>query len=76
MAATQNVIVAARSGPVALLSAAGAFAICVLVISFINRIIERAHIASAPLDDADEFPEPEHAVTPPKAQAQTKVEAR
>jgi malonate transporter MadL subunit len=78
MAATQNVIVAARSGPVALLSAAGAFAICVLFISLINRIIERAHIASAPLDDSSEFPEPEHAgaVTPPQAQAQTKVEAR
>jgi malonate transporter MadL subunit len=77
MAATQNVIVAARSGPVALLSAAGAFAICVLFISFINRIIERAHIASAPLDDADEFPEPEHAgAVTPQTQAQTKVEAR
>ena len=76
MAATQNVIVAARSGPVALLSAAGAFAICVLFISFINRIIERAHIASAPLGSASDFPESElaGAVTPPQAQA--KVEAR
>ena len=57
MAATQNVIVAAKSGPIALLSAAGAFATCVLFISAINRVIERAHIASAALapvsDDHD-----------------------
>jgi malonate transporter MadL subunit len=57
MAATQNVIVAARSGPIALLSAAGAFAVCILFISAINRVIERAHIASAALapvsDDHD-----------------------
>jgi malonate transporter MadL subunit len=57
MAATQNVIVAAKSGPIALLSAAGAFAICVLFISAINRVIERNHIASAALaplsDDHD-----------------------
>lgn len=50
MAATQNVLVAAKGGPIALLSAAGAFALCVLVIAIINRIIERAHIASPPLD--------------------------
>jgi malonate transporter MadL subunit len=50
MAATQNVIVAARSGPIALLSAAGAFALCILCISAINRVIERAHIASAALE--------------------------
>jgi malonate transporter MadL subunit len=50
MAATQNVIVAARSGPIALLSAAGAFAICIVFISLINRVIERAHIASAALE--------------------------
>jgi hypothetical protein len=40
-----------------LLSAAGAFAICVLFISAINRVIERNHIASAALaplsDDHD-----------------------
>jgi malonate transporter MadL subunit len=57
MAATQNVIVAARSGPIALFSAAGAFAVCILFISAINRVIERAHIASAALapvsDDHD-----------------------
>jgi len=77
MAATQNVIVAARSGPVALLSAAGAFAICVLFISLINRVIERAHIASAPLDDSSDFPESELAgAVAPHAQAQTKVEVR
>jgi malonate transporter MadL subunit len=49
MAATQNVVVAIRGGPIALLSAAGTFALCVLVISAINRIIHRAHIASEPL---------------------------
>jgi malonate transporter MadL subunit len=57
MAATQNVIVAAKSGPIALLSAAGAFAACVFLISAINRVIERRHIASAALapvtDDHD-----------------------
>ena len=55
MAATQNVLVAAKAGPVALLSAAGSFAVCVLFISFINRIIERAHIASAPLDSQPDY---------------------
>lgn len=50
MAATQNVIVAVRSGPIALLSAAGAFATCIFFISAINRVIERAHIASAALE--------------------------
>jgi malonate transporter MadL subunit len=57
MAATQNVIVAVRSGPIAMLAAAGSFAACVLFISLINRYIERAHIASAALapvsDDHD-----------------------
>jgi len=57
MASTQNVIVAAKSGPIALLAAAGSFAICALFISFINRIIERTHIASAPLDETSDFPE-------------------
>lgn len=51
MAATQNVLVAAKGGPIALLCAAGAFALCVLTIAVINRIIERAHIASAPLEE-------------------------
>jgi malonate transporter MadL subunit len=49
MASTQNVLVAVRSGPVALLAAALSFAVCILFISLINRIIERAHIASAAL---------------------------
>ncbi|HUO54205.1 MAG TPA: malonate transporter subunit MadL [Rhodoblastus sp.] len=57
MAATQNVIVAVRSGPIALLAAAGSFAACIVFISLLNRIIERAHIASAALaptsDDHD-----------------------
>jgi malonate transporter MadL subunit len=54
MAATQNVIVAAKSGPIALLGAAGAFASCVVFIALINRIIERAHIASVPLGATDD----------------------
>jgi malonate transporter MadL subunit len=54
MAATQNVIVAAKSGPIALLAAAGAFGSCVVFIALINRIIERAHIASAPLGATDD----------------------
>jgi malonate transporter MadL subunit len=53
MAATQNVVVAIKGGPIALLSAAGAFALCVLVISAINRIIHRTHIASEPLSAVD-----------------------
>ena len=43
MAATQNVLVAAKAGPVALLAAAGSFILCACLISFINRIIHRAH---------------------------------
>lgn len=58
MASTQNVIVAFKSGPIALLSAAGAFAICLFFISAINRVIERAHIASAPLAPAAEDHDP------------------
>jgi malonate transporter MadL subunit len=58
MAATQNVVVAAKSGPIALLSAAGAFAACVVFIALINRVIERAHIASAPLGDPVAMPSP------------------
>ncbi len=50
MASTQNVLVAVKGGPIALLSAAGAFALCMAVIAVINRIIERAHIASLPLE--------------------------
>ncbi|MFO1151746.1 MAG: malonate transporter subunit MadL [Alsobacter sp.] len=41
MAATQNVIVAAKSGPVALLAAAGSVALCACVIAVINRAIHR-----------------------------------
>ena len=43
MAATQNVIVAFKSGPIALLAAAGSFALCACAISLINRIIHRAN---------------------------------
>lgn len=53
MAATQNVVVAIKGGPIALLSAAGSFALCALVISAINRIIHRARIASEPLPPVD-----------------------
>jgi malonate transporter MadL subunit len=41
MAATQNVVVAVKSGPVALLAAAGSFGLCACVISLINRAIHR-----------------------------------
>ena len=58
MASTQNVIVAARSGPIALLSAAGAFATCIFFIAAINRVIERAHIASRALEPATEDHDP------------------
>ncbi len=53
------VVVAVKGGPVALLSAAGSFALCAVVISLINRIIHRAHIASEPLPAVDE----EHAIS-------------
>ena len=59
MAATQNVVVAVKGGPIALLSAAGSFGLCAVVISLINRIIHRAHIASEPLPEVDE----EHAIS-------------
>jgi malonate transporter MadL subunit len=41
MAATQNVIVAVKGGPIALLAAIGSFALCACVISLINRAIHR-----------------------------------
>ena len=50
MASTQNVLVAVRSGPIALLAAALTFGVCIVIISAINRIIERAHVAGAPLE--------------------------
>ena len=57
MAATQNVIVAAKSGPIALLAAAGSFALCAIVISVINRAIAKKTgdapwQASLPADEA------------------------
>jgi malonate transporter MadL subunit len=58
MAATQNVIVAAKSGPIALFSAAGAFVACAMCIALINRLIERAHIASVRPDDPEAVPAP------------------
>ncbi|WP_377805459.1 malonate transporter subunit MadL [Azospirillum sp. A29] len=47
MAATQNVIVAVKSGPVALLAAFGSVALCACVISLINRTIHRTGAAAA-----------------------------
>jgi malonate transporter MadL subunit len=41
MASTQNVLVAFKSGPIALLAAAGSVIICACVISVINRAIQR-----------------------------------
>jgi malonate transporter MadL subunit len=43
MAATQNVLVAIRGGPIALISAAGSFLLCFAVVGAINRLIQRAH---------------------------------
>ena len=43
MAATQNVLVAIRGGPIALISAAGSFLLCFAVVGAINRLIPRAH---------------------------------
>jgi malonate transporter MadL subunit len=70
MAATQNVIVAAKGGPIALLAAASAFASCVIFIALINRVIERTHIASAPLgatDDPEMMEEGPHPASAPSA---------
>jgi malonate transporter MadL subunit len=58
MAATQNVIVAAKSGPVALLAAAGSVALCACVIAVINGAIHRkaadaAWQAGAPAADLE-----------------------
>ncbi len=39
MAATQNVVVASKAGPLALLAAAGSVALCAGTIAFINRVI-------------------------------------
>jgi len=50
MAATQNVLLAVKGGPIALLAAAGSFVACVLCIAVINRIIARAHIANPDFD--------------------------
>jgi malonate transporter MadL subunit len=47
MAATQNVIVAVKGGPIALLAAAGSFGLCAGVIALINRAIHRARTDTA-----------------------------
>jgi malonate transporter MadL subunit len=47
MAATQNVVVAAKGGPIALLAAAGSFGLCACVIAVINRAIHRARTDTA-----------------------------
>jgi malonate transporter MadL subunit len=56
MASTQNVIVAAKSGRVALLGAAAAFAACVIFIALINRLIERANAANVPRGTPESVP--------------------
>ncbi|HVI52822.1 MAG TPA: malonate transporter subunit MadL [Candidatus Sulfotelmatobacter sp.] len=43
MAATQNVLVAFKSGPMAVTAALGSVLLCAVAVSVINRIIERAH---------------------------------
>ncbi|MDI4656729.1 malonate transporter subunit MadL [Xanthobacter autotrophicus] len=58
MAATQNVVVAIKGGPIALLSAVGSFLLCFGVVALINRSMQRhaspeeadasAALASAP----------------------------
>jgi malonate transporter MadL subunit len=47
MAATQNVVVAAKGGPIALLAAAGSFGLCACIIALINRAIHRARTDTA-----------------------------
>jgi malonate transporter MadL subunit len=47
MAATQNVLVAFKSGMVAVLGAAGSVVVCACVISLFNRIIERRGVDPA-----------------------------
>lgn len=58
VAATQNVIIAVRSGPIALISAVSSVLLCFLVIAVINRVIEKAHIANAAFDVANTGDEP------------------
>lgn len=58
MAATQNVIVAVKGGPIALLAAAGSFGLCACVIAVINRAIQRSNpdmawAANAPAADLE-----------------------
>ena len=48
MAATQNVVAAVRSGPVALLAAAGSFLLCFFVIAALNRSLVRRIRSHAP----------------------------
>lgn len=52
MAATQNVFVAFKSGPVAVISAAISFGLCACAISAINRIILKANGGQAWNPDA------------------------
>ncbi|MES1255418.1 MAG: malonate transporter subunit MadL [Acidobacteriota bacterium] len=47
MSATQNVLVAFKSGMVAVLGAAGSVIVCAVVISAINRVIERRGVDPA-----------------------------
>ena len=47
MSATQNVVVAFKSGMVAVLGAAGSVVVCACVIAVINRVIERRGVDPA-----------------------------
>ncbi|MDQ0455664.1 malonate transporter subunit MadL [Rhizobium paknamense] len=49
MASTQNVIVAVRSGPLAILAAVLTFSVCFFFVGVINRIIERSNPDADPL---------------------------
>jgi malonate transporter MadL subunit len=50
MAATQNVLVAVKGGPIALISAIGSFLLCFVVVGVINRLMQRTQ----PVETADE----------------------
>ncbi|MBB4008516.1 malonate transporter subunit MadL [Allorhizobium taibaishanense] len=54
MASTQNVIVAVKSGPLALLAAVLTFLTCFFFVGVINRVIERNHIAADPFGPVDD----------------------
>lgn len=54
MASTQNVIVAVRSGPLALMAAVLTFGTCFFCVGIINRLISRSQLPSDSFVAADE----------------------